>query len=44
MTDTSSCKAYMEQHHARMIERARTKGLEAPGKPRHDACDRLNKK
>jgi hypothetical protein len=42
MTDTS-CKAYMEQHHTRMIERARTKGLEAPGKPRHDACDRLKK-
>jgi hypothetical protein len=44
MTDMASCKAYMQQHHARMIERARTKGLEAPGKPRHDACDRLKTK
>jgi hypothetical protein len=44
MTDTASCKAYMEQHHESMVERARTKGLKAPGKPRHDACDRLKKK
>ena len=32
------CKAYMEQHHQQMVERAKAKGVSMPGQPRRDAC------
>jgi Spy/CpxP family protein refolding chaperone len=41
MTDRTACDAYMEQHHARMLERAKDKGRPMPDKPRHDPCAAL---
>jgi hypothetical protein len=44
MTDPVACNAYLEQHHARMIERAKEKGRAVPGKPRRDPCETLKSK
>jgi hypothetical protein len=41
MTDRAACDTYMEQHHARMVERAKDKGRPMPDKPRHDPCAAL---
>lgn len=32
------CRAYMDQHHQQMTERAKERGRAAPGQPRRDAC------
>jgi hypothetical protein len=32
------CKAYMDDHHAQMLERAKTAGRKAPAMPTHDVC------
>jgi hypothetical protein len=37
------CKAYVEQHHAQMTERAKEKGRAAPAQPRRDACASFKK-
>ena len=38
MKSHGECTAYMEQHHQQMMERAKAKGMNMPGKPRRDAC------
>jgi hypothetical protein len=43
MTDHTACTAYMEQHHAKMAERAKERGRTLPAKPRRDACAGLKK-
>jgi Ni/Co efflux regulator RcnB len=43
MTDPSACMAYMDQHHAKMAERAKERGRTLPAKPRRDACAPLKK-
>ena len=43
MTDPAACMAYMEQHHAQMVERAKERGRTLPAKPRRDACASLKK-
>ncbi|MCW5657238.1 MAG: hypothetical protein KIT60_06020 [Burkholderiaceae bacterium] len=41
MTNRDECRAYMEQHHQQMMERAKDKGVNMPARPRRDACARL---
>lgn len=41
MTNRDECRAYMEQHHQQMMERAKEKGLNVPARPRRDGCARL---
>jgi Ni/Co efflux regulator RcnB len=43
MTDHAACVAYMEQHHAKMAERAKERGRTLPAQPRRDACASLKK-
>jgi hypothetical protein len=43
MTDHAACTAYMEQHHAKMAERAKERGRTLPAKPRRDPCAALEK-
>jgi hypothetical protein len=43
MTDHAQCSAYMQQHHAAMVERAKARGHAMPAMPRHDACAPLKK-
>jgi hypothetical protein len=43
MTDHGACMTYMEQHHAKMAERAKERGQTLPAKPRRDACAALKK-
>lgn len=43
MTDHAACTAYMDEHHAKMAERAKERGRALPAKPRRDACARLKK-
>ena len=38
MKTFEECKAYMEQHHTQMAERAKEKGRAAPPQARRDAC------
>jgi hypothetical protein len=38
MTNYDDCKAYRDEHHRQMAERAKAQGLTAPAQPRHDAC------
>ncbi len=41
MKTFDECHAYMGQHHAAMVERAKSKGRSAPNQPRRDPCLRL---
>ena len=45
MSSYDECKAYMEQHHAQMVKRAKQRGRTAPAAPapRHDPCAGLKK-
>ena len=43
MTNYDECKAYMDQHHQQMAERAKEKGSTVPAKPRRDACAGLKR-
>ena len=43
MKDHAECSAYMEQHHAAMVERAKARGVAMPARPRMDACAPLKK-
>jgi hypothetical protein len=38
MQSHDECTAYVEQHHAMMVERAKEKGRSMPAKPRQDSC------
>lgn len=38
MATYDECKAYMDQHHQQMVDRAKEKHRSAPAQPRHDAC------
>jgi hypothetical protein len=38
MKTHAECMSYMEQHHTQMTERAKEKGVKAPGPARRDAC------
>lgn len=38
MKSHDECMAYRDQHHQQMMERAKAKGMNMPGKPRRDAC------
>jgi hypothetical protein len=35
------CKAYMDQHHQQMADRARQRGSAMPGQPPRDMCEGL---
>ena len=43
MTNHADCKAYVDQHHRQMVDRAAEKGLTAPAMPRRDACAGLKR-
>jgi hypothetical protein len=43
MSDHAACSAYMEQHHAQMVARAKERGQAMPSTPRHDNCAPLKK-
>ncbi len=43
MKDQATCQAYMQEHHAKMAERAKERGRAAPAMPRQDACASLKK-
>jgi hypothetical protein len=43
MTDHAACTAYMQQHHAQMVERAKERRRPTPSMPRRDACATLKK-
>ena len=43
MTSYEECKAYVEQHHAEMVERAKAQGGKPPVQPRRDACAGLKR-
>ncbi|HYR25627.1 MAG TPA: hypothetical protein VEQ09_07345 [Aquabacterium sp.] len=43
MKSVDECQAYVDQHHAEMVERAKAKG-EQLSPERHDACSWLKKK
>lgn len=38
MPNYDDCKAYIDQHHQQMAERAKEKGRTVPVQPRRDAC------
>lgn len=38
------CRAYLDEHHQAMSERAKQTGKPVPGSPRHDACAALPSK
>ena len=35
------CRAYMDQHHQQMVDRARQRGSAMPGQPPRDMCEGL---
>jgi len=37
-TSAKACRAYLEQHHRLMVERARRRGVAIPPNPRGDPC------
>jgi len=41
MQTYADCKAYMDQHHADMVARAKERGMAMPARPRRDACASL---
>lgn len=43
MQSHDECTAYVEQHHAMMVERAKEKGRSMPAKPRQDPCAAMKK-
>lgn len=43
MASYDECKAYMDQHHRQMVERAKEKGRTVPAQPRRDACAGLKR-
>jgi hypothetical protein len=43
MQNHDECTAYVEQHHAMMVERAKEKGRSMPAKPRQDPCAAMKK-
>jgi hypothetical protein len=43
MKTYEECHAYMEQHHAQMVDRAKERGRTVPANPRRDACAPLKK-
>jgi hypothetical protein len=38
LTSADECRTYMEQHHRKMADRAKEKGVTLPTTPRRDAC------
>jgi hypothetical protein len=40
-TNYEDCAAYLAEHHAKMLERARKKGVNLPAEPRQGYCQRL---
>jgi hypothetical protein len=43
MKTHDECMAYMDKHHAQMMDRAKEKGRPMPAKPRQDGCAWLKK-
>ncbi len=43
MKSHEECMAYMDKHHAQMMDRAKEKGMTMPAKPRQDGCAWLKK-
>lgn len=37
-TDAKDCRAYVDQHHRLMVERAKQRGVTMPATPMHDPC------
>jgi hypothetical protein len=44
ITSYDDCKVYLQQHHDKMVERAKEQGGKRLGKPWRDACGSLKKK
>jgi hypothetical protein len=40
-TNYEDCKAYLDQHHTLMMERAKEKGVTLPAMPLRNMCDRM---
>lgn len=43
MTDHGACTTHMQDHHAKMAERAKARGVTMPAQPRRDACAGLKR-
>lgn len=43
MTDHGACTTHMQDHHAKMVERAKARGVTMPAQPRRDACAALKR-
>lgn len=43
MQSYDECKAYRQQHHEKMVERAKERGAKPPLEPRRDACGGLKR-
>jgi hypothetical protein len=43
MKDHATCQSYMQEHHAKMMERAKERKQAVPAMPRRDACGWLKK-
>jgi hypothetical protein len=43
MKDHATCQTYMQEHHAKMVERAKERKQTIPATPRRDACGWLKK-
>jgi hypothetical protein len=43
MSDHGGCMAYMQEHHSKMMERAKQRGVNMPAQPRRDACAALKR-
>ena len=41
MKSYDECKAYRDEHHRQMVERAKSKGGNPPAQPKRDACGAL---
>jgi hypothetical protein len=37
------CRKTMDDHHRRMVERAKERGMMMPDRPRHDACANMDR-
>lgn len=44
MRSYDECRSYLDEHHARMAERARARGAAMPAQPRRDGCHWLTPK
>lgn len=43
MKDHGACQTYMQEHHAKMVDRAKERGRTMPAMPPQDGCARLKR-